>query len=109
MKFFVLFCIIIIVKASVLNFKERKAELMKDLNSNKDHHHSHSHSWERRRNRYWYAGRYRYRPYPSYRRYPPYNDYDYDYGGGRQYNQQPMQAPQQVFTTAPPFPFNLFG
>lgn len=105
MKALIIFSFTVLLCASALNLEQRKAKLVKDLSSNTDHHHSHSHSWERRRNRYWYAGRYRYRPYQRYPYRRPYNDYDYNDYGGRQYNQQPPQ----VFTTAPPFPFNLFG
>lgn len=103
-----------LVNASTINLEQRKANLVKDLNSGVDHHHSHSHSWERRRNRYGYAGRYRYRPYGRFSPYDRYgatdNDYDYGYAGGAYGgNQFNDQMPPQVFTTAPPFPFNLFG
>lgn len=105
MKILIFFCIIVLFNVSALNLEERKANLVKDLNSDADHHYCHSHSWERRRNRYWYAGRYRNRPYRyrPYRKFPTY-DYDYDYGGGQK-NQQSLP----VITTAAPFPFNLFG
>lgn len=87
---------------------KRKANLAKELNFDVEHHHSHSHSIERRRRRNRYQGRYRFRaPYPYYfpeRRFGAgYNDYDY----AENYD-EPTQ-PRMIYTTAAPFPFNLFG
>lgn len=107
MKFFIVFVIFfatytLINCSSLKTYQQRKAELKKDLQANAGFFSSSSSSEERKRLR-----RMGYRQYCAYypRKYICRNPDRYGYQQGYPYR----YGYPYYYTTAPPFPFNLFG